>query len=175
MSIHKAVWRSTLVAGLMTLAGVAAQPAFAAQSDIEYLATYEGDYVGVGQVTGQDNETIHCRMSLTPGNEDKINYQGRCRMAGASLSIAGTIAYNTAQRRYEAVMTSNTAFTGRAIGHRVGNNINFKLDERAIEKGSDLSVAVGIALHSGVIDVNFQVTDAATGQITKALVPFKKS
>jgi hypothetical protein len=174
MTTRNAIWRSTLVAGLMTLAGVAAQPAFAAQSDIEYLATYEGDYVGVGQVSGEDNETIHCRMSMTPGNEDKINYQGRCLLAGATLSIAGTIAYNTSAHQYEAVMTSNTAFTGRAIGHRSGNDISFKLDQRAVEKGSDLSIAVGIALHSGAIDVNFQVVDASTGKLTKALVPFKR-
>lgn len=169
-----AAWRAAAMAGAVMLAAGAAQPAAAASSDVALLQTYMGDYRGTGTVSGQDNETINCRMSISSGNAGKINYQGRCLLAGANLGIAGTIAYNEARHQFEAAMTSSTAFAGEAIGRRVGESIVFKLDKRAVEKGSDLTIAVGIVLHNGVVDVDFKVQDAATGGVTKAVIPFKR-
>lgn len=174
MSTRKAVWRSAALAGLMLASAIVATPALAASQDIALLQSYMGSYRGVGQVSGEDSEKITCRMSIGQGNDDKINYQGRCLLAGANLSIAGTIAYNDAKNQYEAAMTSNTAFSGMAVGRRQGQSVVFKLSQRALEQGADLSIAVGIVLHNGVVDVNFQVIDAATGRTTKATVPFTK-
>lgn len=174
MSIRNAAWRSAALAGLMLVSGTLAAPALAAPQDIALLQSYMGSYKGVGQVTGEDVEQISCRMSISKGNDDKINYQGRCLLAGANLSIAGTIAFNDAKNQYEAAMTSNTAFSGMAVGKRQGQSVVFNLSQRAIEQGSDLSIAVGIVLHGGVVDVNFKVLDAATGKTTKATVPFTK-
>jgi hypothetical protein len=35
-------------------------------------------------------------MSLTPGIQQKVNYSGRCALAGTQLSVNGTIAFNDA-------------------------------------------------------------------------------
>lgn len=175
MTIHKAGRLAAATAGLFMLAGtIGPAVAASAASAAAYLESYLGNYRGVGQVRGQDNEDINCRMSMTSGNGNDVNYHGRCLMAGANLSIAGTITYNAARSQFEAAMTSNTAFSGTAVGRRVGDDVVFSLKQRAIERGSEYAIAVGITLHGGGVDVDFQVVDQASGKMTKAIVPFRK-
>ena len=160
------------VAGLMAVAG--AIPAFAGPAEIALLKSYEGSWKGSGQVVGTDTSTVTCRMSLTPGNDDKVNYSGRCAIAGSNLSIAGTLAYIEASHRYEGAMTSNVNFSGVAVGQKSGNGITFDLKSRGLNEGKTIEINAGITLTPGVITVKFKATDPETGKMINAVVPFSK-
>ena len=75
--------RIAAIAGLIAATGVAVAPAFAGPAEMALLKSYEGSWKGKGQVVGADTETVTCRMLLSAGNDDKVNYSGRCALAGS--------------------------------------------------------------------------------------------
>lgn len=164
------------VAGLIAaVAGVAAAPAFAGPAEVALLKSYEGNWRGSGPLVGTETETVTCRMALTPGNDDKVNYAGRCAMAGANLSINGTLAYVENSHRYEGAMTSNVNFSGVAVGQKTGGGITFNLKSRGMQDNANVEVSAGITLLPGSITVDFKATDVSTGKVVYAKVPFAKS
>jgi hypothetical protein len=167
--------RAVAFVGLLLAAALAPAPAFAGKAEVELLKTYIGSWKGRGQLVGGDSETVVCRMSLTPGNQDKVNYSGRCAMAGTTVSVNGTIAYIDANRRYEAAMTTNVAYSGIAVGQRSGNGLVFNIRERGRdEDGRDMQVAASITLVKDKITVDFSVVFLASGDTIKATIPFSK-
>ena len=125
----------------------ASAPALAGPAEMTLLESYIGTWQGRGVLTGADKETVVCRMTITDGNADKVNYSGRCAMAGTTVSVNGTLAYIDARKRYEAAMTTNAGFTGLAIGKKNGSGILFDLKEKAEdESGNDLNVSASIRL-----------------------------
>lgn len=164
-----------LAALLMTSMSIAA-PALAAQADIELLHSYVGSWTGTGVLTGASSETVRCRLDLTRGNQEKVNYSGRCAIAGSPLSVNGTLAYVEASRRYEAAMTSNAGFSpDAAIGRRQGNGVRFDLRERTQdEDGKDVTITAVFALQSGRIQVELDVLYNESGDRLRASVPFTK-
>ncbi|RYE54788.1 MAG: hypothetical protein EOP20_11340 [Hyphomicrobiales bacterium] len=174
MKLFGPLSRTLALAGLFSVALFSA-PAMAAKADVELLQSYIGQWKGRGQLVGAESETVVCRLTLSPGNQDKVNYAGRCSMAGTALSVNGTLAYNDGARRYEAAMTSNATFNGLAVGKKSGNGVVFNLKERAAdEEGRDMTITAQIALNSGKISVQFNVVFNATGDMLKASVPFTK-
>ncbi|MCS6759371.1 MAG: hypothetical protein MO852_10585, partial [Candidatus Devosia euplotis] len=164
-----------VLAGLLALGGAATAPAFAGLAEMALLKSYIGDWRGRGTLTGANTETVVCRLALTPGNQDKVNYNGRCSLAGAQLSVAGTMAYIEASRRYEAVMSSNATFSGVAVGQKRGNGLIFNLHERdEDEKGKELAISAQINLANDVIHVVFDVIYVENGDSLRAEVPFTK-
>lgn len=176
MKLFGPLSRTIAAAGLVATSMVAAAPAHAAKADVELLKSYIGDWKGKGVLVGAESETVVCRLSLTQGNNDKVNYSGRCAMAGTNLSINGTIAYIDATRRYEAAMTSNAGFSPQpAVGKRQGNGIVFSMRERGEdEAGNEMTITASIALQPGKINVDMNVVFNATGDSLKATVPFSK-
>lgn len=175
MNLFGPLSRSIAVAGLVATSMMAAAPAFAAKADIELLNSYLGNWKGRGILVGAESETVVCRLNLTPGNEDKVNYSGRCAMAGTNISVNGTLAYIDAKKRYEAAMTSNVTFTGVAVGRKQGDGVVFNLKERETdEEGNDMTITAVIALLNKKISVEFQVLFNASGDVLKASVPFSK-
>jgi hypothetical protein len=167
--------RATAGAMVLLAGGWAAAPALAAPADVEFLKTFLGDWRGRGVLTGENSETIVCKLSLTAGNDDKINYNGRCSMAGTTLTMAGTIAYIEANRRFETAMTSNVAFDSKAIGRKQGNSIVFTLrDTQEDEEGNDFRIEAAMVLAADKIDVDFNITFVDSGDMLKASVPFTK-
>ena len=167
--------RAAALAGLLAVAGAA--PAVAAPADVALLQSYIGQWKGRGQLIGAESETVVCRLTLSQGNQDKVNYSGRCTLAGTSVSVGGTMVYNDAANRYEAVMSSNITFTGVAVGRKRGNDIVFNLKERSKDDaGQELTVtaAITLAKAGASIGVDFGVVFNATGETLKASVPFKK-
>lgn len=163
------------LAGIM-LAGGAGAPALAAPADVALLQTFVGNWSGRGEIVGSDRHCVRCRMTLSSGNQGKVNYHGTCTLGGAQLSVAGTIAYIEAQQRYEAAMTTNASFTGVAIGQKRGNGLVFNLRERETDDaGTELSIAAQIVLRPDAINVVFDVMDIATGDSLRAEVPFDKT
>jgi hypothetical protein len=166
--------RTVALAGLFSVA-LFTVPAMAAKADVDLLRSYIGSWKGKGQLIGAESETVVCRLTLSEGNSDKVNYSGRCSMAGTNLSVTGTLAYNDSARRYEAAMSSNATFSGTAIGRKTGNGVVFNLKEREKDKeGNDLTISSQIALNGGKIRVEFNVVFNATGDMLKASVPFTK-
>jgi len=169
--------RTVGLAGLLVVTPMAAAPAMATPADVALLKSYLGTWKGRGQLIGAESESVVCRLSLSEGNADKVNYSGRCTLAGTTLSVNGTLAYSDQNNRYEAAMTSNVTFTGTAIGKKTGDGIIFNLKERnKDEEGNDLTVTAAIALKGKgtAIQVDFNVVFNATGDTLQASVPFTK-
>ncbi|MGV8954502.1 MAG: hypothetical protein ACOH2M_25625 [Cypionkella sp.] len=167
--------RRVALAGLLVCMGAAASPAVAAPADVALLKSYIGEWRGRGTLTGANTETVVCRLSLKPGNDDKVNYSGRCTLAGTTLSINGTLAYVDASRRFEAAMTSNATFSGIAVGQKRGSGLVFNLRERdQDEEGKDMNITADITLSADAIKVGFEVMYVETGESMSAQVPFSK-
>jgi hypothetical protein len=158
----------------MLVAGAAA-PAMAAPADVALIKSYIGEWRGRGVLIGANTETVVCRLSLTAGNQDKVNYSGRCSLAGTQLSVAGTMAYVEASNRFEAAMSSNATFTGIAVGQKRGNGLVFNLRERdEDEEGKDLTISAQITLRDDDIEVVFEVVYVESGDSLRAEVPFSR-
>ena len=167
--------RALALAGLLVSAGAAIGPAMAAPADIALLKSYIGEWRGRGVLIGASQESVVCRLSLSQGNQDKVNYNGRCTLAGTNLSVAGTMAYIEANRRYEAVMSTNATFNGVAIGQKRGQNLIFNLRERdKDEEGKDLAISAQIQLSQEAIQVVFEVVYVESGDSLRAEVPFSR-
>lgn len=167
--------RTLALAGLLLSSPMVAAPVYAAAADVALLKTYIGSWSGTGTLTGANSETVKCKLTLKEGNSDKINYSGRCVLAGTNLSINGTLAFVDENNRFEAAMTSNATFTGVAVGKKSGDGVVFNLKEQGTDDdGNDMTITAAIALKSGSISVQFQVVYNETGDIIKASVPFSQ-
>jgi len=167
------IWLRALA--VLALAQMAA-PATAAEAELALLSSYVGNWQGEGALVGGDKpEPFRCRLSISRGNQQKVNYTGRCTLVNATLSISGTIAYNDAARQYEAVMSSNAGYTGLAIGRRGNNQISFDLRERQKDRGgSDVRIGSRIILIGDSITVDFEVEFNNSGDVMTASVPFSR-
>lgn len=167
--------RALAFAAALFSAGFATAPAYAGPAEVALLKSYIGDWRGRGTLVGAATESVVCRLSLTQGNQDKINYSGRCTLAGTNLSVAGTIAYVDAARRYEAAMTSNATFSGIAVGQKRGGGLVFNLRERTPdEEGKEMNISAQIALQSDAMSVSFEVVYVESGDSLTAQVPFTR-
>ena len=174
MSFFGPLTRAAALAGLLFSAG-AAGPALAAPADVALLKSYIGEWRGRGVLIGASQESVVCRLSLTQGNQDKVNYNGRCTLAGSNLSVAGTLAYVEAAKRYEAAMTSNATFNGIAVGQKRGNGVVFNLRDRdQDEEGKDFNISAQISLANEGIKVVFEIVYVESGDSLRADVPFSR-
>ncbi|WP_224702211.1 hypothetical protein [Devosia aquimaris] len=160
---------------LLLASGAGSAPVLAAPDDVALLKSYIGTWRGRGTLTGANVETVVCRLTLAEGNRDMVNYNGRCTLAGTQLSIAGTVAYVEANKRYEAAMSSNAKFGGRAIGQKRGGNVIFTMHERdKDEAGKDLDISAQMKFSQDAIHVVFDVVYVDNGDSLRAEVPFSR-
>ncbi len=151
-------------------------PVVAGEAEIAYLKSYVGNWRGQGRLTGGEQpEDFACRVQVTPGNEGRINYAGRCAVAGLNLSVAGTIAYMDAAGRYEAAMSSNATFSGTAIGQKRGDGVVFNLEERgASNEGAPMTISAQVSLGINTIGLGFKYTMVDSGDTMDAAVSFAR-
>jgi len=167
---------SLLIAAATAASLMPSLPAFAGAKDIELLQSYAGDWRGRGTFEANGTtETVVCKLAATFTQGTKLQYDGRCTVAGGNMAIHGTMAYVAANNRYEALMSSNTQFTGQAIGKRRGDNIDFRLRQIDPDSGQTVDIDVVFALSNGKMQVDFTITDIASGNKNVAHVPFEKS
>lgn len=153
----------------------AAAPAYAGPTESALLESYVGNWRGEGVLTGGEaDESFNCRVQVTKGREGKINYSGRCTVAGLNLTVAGTIAYIEASKRYEAAMTSNATFTGIAVGRKQGNRLVFDLRERDVHEGADMTITSQVSLDEDAIGLSFKYVMEADGYSMDAAVKFAR-
>ena len=175
MTIFGSLTRALALAGLLLSAVAGFAPAAAAPADAALLKSYIGEWRGRGVLIGASEESVVCRLSLSEGNQDKVNYSGRCALAGTNLTVAGTMAYVEANGRYEAAMSSNATFTGLAVGQKRGSSLIFNLREREQdEEGKDLNISAQIHLNADAIEVTFEVVYVESGDSLRAEVPFSR-
>lgn len=176
MTTRRVYLASALAA--MMLPALAVAPAQAAQQDpIGLLSSYIGEWSGSGVLQGgREPEPFRCRLSIDKGNQAKINYAGRCTLVNMNLSVSGTIAFDDATQRYQAVMSSNAGFTGVAVGKQVGDNIAFDLHEKQTDRsGNAVRIGSHITLMAQTsITIDFQVEFNNSGNVLTASVPFSK-
>jgi hypothetical protein len=151
-------------------------PTQAGQAEVDLLASYIGNWSGSGTLVGGEKpEPFRCRLTITKGNQSKINYAGRCSLINMNLSVSGTIAFDDASGRYQAAMSSNAGFTGQAVGRIQGDRISFDLREKQVDRGgNDVRIGSAILLAGGRITVDFEVEFNNSGQVLTASVPFSK-
>ena len=166
--------RRHLQAAVAVAAMALTGPAFA--GPVELLESYVGDWKGTGAlVGGQNPEPFRCRLGISKGNLNKINYAGRCSLVDMTLSVSGTIAYDDKAQRYQAAMSSNAGFTGVAVGRITGDTISFDLREKQVDRGgNDIRIGSRILLNGGSITVDFEVEFNDSGQVLTASVPFAR-
>lgn len=174
MTLNRDAIRPLLSAATLAVALAVSAPAQAAQADLNLIQSYVGDWRGSGAMTNSDGntETVRCTLGVTRSTAEKINFRGRCALAGANLSMNGTMAYLESTNRYEAVLTSNTSFSGNAIGRRSGNTVTFNIASTN-ENGEAANVRAGFGLTNGKINVDFTVTNPDGSRI-RAAVPFDR-
>ena len=163
-----------IAAALLTLASPAA---FASQADLDLLQSYVGDWTGHGTTTfsaSGNSETVQCRLGITSPEVTKLQYHGKCAVAGAVLTMNGTVAYDPASNRYLAAMTGNTPFAGVAVGRRYGQSLDLSLTDTNKQTGDTYDIASSLALTGGDIVVQFEVKNLNTGEVISAKVPFTK-
>lgn len=165
--------------GAMALIGAlyAVSPAQAGPAEVALLHSYIGSWSGSGALVGGDApEPFRCRLTISKGNQDKINYAGRCSLVSMNLSVSGTIAYQDSAKKYQAVMSSNAGFTGQAVGRRDGDRISFDLTEKQVDRGgNDVRIGARINLVGPSISVDFEVEFNNSGSVLTASVPFGRS
>jgi hypothetical protein len=165
-----------LIVGAAMVAG-SVLPSFAA-GEMDTLSQYIGTYKGTGTMKGGQAQSVTCRMALVKGNGSKLNYNGRCSLAGAQIAVYGTIAWIDGKHRYEAAMTSGIGgFNGVAVGQRSGDKIIFDLQQRANDnQGADITISSKVTLSGGdAIGVEFHATFNTSGDKVDATIPFTKA
>jgi hypothetical protein len=173
----KKIMQVLAAAVLMLAIGLPAAPLQAGPSELALLESYVGSWSGSGQLVGGERpERFTCRLTISKGNQSKINYAGRCSLVSMNLSVSGTILYDDAARAYQAVMSSNVGFKGQAVGRRSGNRITFDLDTQQVDRGgNNIRIGAEIILQSGDIAVDFEVEFNNSGQVLTAKVPFNRA
>lgn len=170
--------RPVALAGLASLAVVApAAPIVAAEADVALIKGYVGGWRGRGEIIWGDSgesETILCRMTVEDSSPTKIGVDGRCSLAGATLNMLGTIAYVEENRRYEAIVSSNTQFSGIAVGRRSGENLSFALRDYRGDDDALYDISAQIDLLGDDINVSMSITNKDSGDTTTADVPFAR-
>ena len=177
MTTRRVYLASALAAMMLSGSVVAPVQAAAPQDPIAVLSTYIGEWSGSGVLEGgKEPEPFKCRLSIDKGNQAKINYAGRCTLVNMNLSVSGTIAFDTATKTYQAVMSSNAGFTGVAVGKQQGGNITFDLQEKQTDRsGNAVRIGSHITLMAQTsITIDFQVEFNNSGNVLTATVPFSK-
>jgi hypothetical protein len=168
--------RTSMALAVALMGMVGAAPALGGPTEEALLRSYVGNWRGESILQGGDTpEPFRCRLSVSPGNQGKINYTGRCTLINMNLSVSGTIAYDDGGKNYQAVMTSNAGFSGTAVGRQRGNQIGFDLVQRQRDRGgNDVAIGSRLFLVGDQITVEFQVEFNDSGELLTASVPFSR-
>jgi len=151
--------------------------ALAGPTEVALLSQYIGEWSGASVLQGGDKpEPFTCRLTVSKGNQAKINYTGRCTLVNMNLSVTGTIAYDDPTRTYQAVMSSNAGYKGLAVGRVQGDKITFDLSEKQSDRaGRPVRLGASITLQGAdTITVAYQVEFNDSGTVLTATVPFAK-
>jgi len=153
-----------------------AGPGRGGEAEMTLLRSYIGSWSGTGVLVGGDKpEAFGCRLKVSKGRQDKVNYAGRCSLVNMNLSVTGTIIFNNKANRYEATMRSNVGFSAAAVGKKRGDGITFNLNEKGNDRGGNsMQIGSTLELDARGITVDFSVEFNRSGQMLTTTVPFDR-
>ena len=109
--IRTSVFRPIISGLFLALALAQTAPALAAQQDIDMLQAYVGSWKGFGNMgTGEKEETVGCKLTVTSSRPDRVTFNGQCALAGGAVKLYGTMGYIEEKNRFEAVLNSSSSF-----------------------------------------------------------------
>lgn len=146
-----------------------AAPTLAGPQEAALLAGYAGSWRGSGPVTGIEEGTVDCAMTLTAAKSGKVNYSGKCSFSSGTAGFTGTMHYNDASRRYEAA-TSAQGVSGAAVGRKQGGGIVFSMSGLESTYGR---VSSTLALDGDTIGMKFELLDK-DGVKTSSSITFRR-
>lgn len=153
------------------IGGVAfVQPVLSAQSDLDRIQSYVGVWFGSGKLLDGNggSETLRCRLTLAKSDAAKVTLNGNCTGAGlGKSSLRGTLAYISAQNRYEAVISAPLDSTVR--GRKSGNSVKFAFSEN-INDDRVLKAAADFVLKPDAMNMDLQI-DFQDGVVWTASIP----
>lgn len=174
--MKQAIQRAWAIVVVAISLGYAAS-VYAGPAEVALLSSYVGEWSGRSTLVGGTRpEPFECRLTVSKGNQAKINYSGRCTLTNMNLSVTGTIAFDDPSRTYQAVMSSNAGFKGTAIGRIRGDTITFDLEEQDSDRaGNNVRLDARITLiGSTSIIVDYEVEFNNSGNVLTARVPFTR-
>ena len=151
------------IAFLAACLALASSAVFAAPEHVALLMGYAGNWRGGGELSGAEQGSISCRMTLRPSGE-RLSFDGRCSLNGESRSFEGMLSYNDAAGRYE-----SRSSAGTFLGYETGNGVVFSVEDRN-DFGQFNSL---LSLQGGGITVDFRIVDARGG-VTTTTVRFSR-
>lgn len=159
---------------VLTMFALLSGPGRAGEAEADLLRSYIGSWAGAGVLVGGDEpEKFTCRLKVTKGRQEKINYAGRCSLVNMNLSVTGTIIFNDKASRYEATMRSNVGFSAAAVGTKKGKGITFVLNEKQNDRGGNqMDIGSVLKLDARGITVDFSVEFNRSGEVLTTRVPF---
>ena len=98
-----------------------ALPAYAGPAEDAFLGKLTGAWSGGGTATGADAGPITCSMTFRPA-DGGTHFSGSCNAAGVGFeqSFSGSVTYNDAKKRYEAVSNGRNQ-----VGTKSGGGVTF--------------------------------------------------
>src|SRR5882724_5369138 len=96
-------------------------PAYAGPAEDVFLAKLTGGWTGSGSATGATAGPIRCSLTFRPADEG-THVSGSCMAEGAGFeqSFSGSVSYNDAKKRYEAVSNGRNQ-----VGTKSGGGVSF--------------------------------------------------
>lgn len=172
------IFRTFLVAGLSVAALSVATPCFAGETENAYMASLVGSWSGrstINFIARGTQESVLCKMTVKPKGDDKLTLSGACALAGAKLQFKSTMAYSDADKQFQTVIKSNTAYEGEATGQLKGSVLTFLLPVYD-EKERKPFVATAVFTPDGdTLTLDFNFAEQASGKRTsEVVVPFKR-
>jgi hypothetical protein len=141
----------------------ATQPTPAGEAEVAFLQQLAGQYVGSGEISGEDGGPVDCRLTFKPVGK-KLNYTGRCTGGGSSQSFSGSIVYDDKEARWESSSRGKT-FAGRRDG-----DILIFASSGSSPRGDVKSVMV---LSPGEINMSFEM-ESRKGGLSSGTIPFRR-
>jgi hypothetical protein len=158
------ILRAAVVATLLV---PVAAPAFAGPAETKYLETLAGTWTGKGKITGAENGSVACRLTVKPSGE-KLNFNGRCTYSGMSTpqSFSGSIRYNDAKGVYESTSSGKSV-----AGKKSGSTLSFTTSVKDMRGNMSSTLTFSPSKAS----VAFQMVDSKSKKPSKGTVSFSKS
>ena len=121
-----------------------AAPALSRQGDLDLLQSYVGDWQGRGTLGVNDkHESVKCSLAVTSSEPTRVQFNGRCALAGGTITLKGTMGYFEERNQFEAVLNSEWP-SPRTDRHRrrAASGIVFTIRPKDPETNTDIDMDV---------------------------------
>jgi hypothetical protein len=123
-----------IAAALLAAALLVPAPASAGKTEDAFLSRLVGVWSGGGRLTGAETGSVDCKMTMRQ-RSDGIAFRVQCIAADLGpQTFSGTLTYNDARGRYEAISNGGEV----TVGTRQGNSVVFVSKMKGIATGESV-------------------------------------